>query len=183
MTGAGSLSDLPLGFAPVDPAAARSPRLRGELLDTWVQVTDAGGAVGFVAPADSAAVGRTLDRALARVEGGIDALGVIRRGDAAVGMGLLVDGGSPLRGHWRTVMRLMIRPELQGAGAGRMLLQGLHEMARGLGLEQLQLSVRAGSGVEGFYERFGYAIIGRHPGGIRVADGDDRDEILMVTRL
>jgi GNAT superfamily N-acetyltransferase len=182
MTEAGSPTNS-LAFAPVPAAAAGSSRLRAELLDTWVAVTDAGGAVGFVAPADTDAVGRALDRALARVEHGIDVLGVLRRGETAVGMGLLVDGGSPLRGHWRTVMRLMIRPELQGTGAGRMLLEGLHEMARGLGLEQLQLSVRGGSGVEGFYARFGYSVIGRHPGAIRVADGDDRDEIMMVRRL
>jgi hypothetical protein len=31
-------------------------------------------------------------------------------------------------------------------------------MARSLGLEQLQLTVRGGTGVELFYERFGYAV-------------------------
>ena len=63
---------------------------------------------------------------------------------------------------------------------GGQLLEGLHGIARSLGLEQLHLTVRGGTGVEGFYERFGYTVIGRHPGAIRVASGDDRDELILV---
>jgi GNAT superfamily N-acetyltransferase len=169
-----------IGFAPVSPAEASSETLREQLLEMWVRVTDAGGAVGFVAPADPAAVGRLLDASLARVSSGEDHLGVIRRDGTAVGMGFLVTGGSPLRAHWRTVLRLMVDPELQGTGAGRMLLEGLHGLAAELGLEHLTLTVRGGLGIEGFYARFGYTIVGRHPGAIRVSPGDDRDEIIMV---
>ena len=68
-------------------------------------------------------------------------------------------------------------------GAGRLLLEGLHRSAVGLGLEQLMLTTRGGTGVEGFYERFGYSIVGRHPGAIRLAPGDDRDEIILIYRL
>jgi predicted N-acetyltransferase YhbS len=98
-------------------------------------------------------------------------------------MGLLVDHGSAVQRHWRTLLRVMVRPELQGVGAGRLLVDGLHQMARTLGLEQLQLTVRGGTGLESFYERFGYAVVGRHPGAVRVAPGDDRDEVMMVARL
>ena len=65
-------------------------------------------------------------------------------------MGFLVDGNSPLRRHWRTILRLMVRPELQGRGAGRLLLEGLHGTAAELGLEQLMLTTRGGTGVERF---------------------------------
>jgi GNAT superfamily N-acetyltransferase len=167
-------------FAPVSPTEAGSETLRGELLDMWVRVTDAGGAVGFVAPADPSAVARLLDTSLDRVRSGENHLGVIRRDATAVGMGFLVTGGSPLRAHWRTVLRLMVDPELQGTGAGRILLEGLHGLAAELGLEHLTLTVRGGLGIEGFYERFGYTIVGRHPGAIRVSPGDDRDELIMV---
>ncbi len=96
-------------------------------------------------------------------------LGILRRNGTAVGMAFLVDAGSALRSHWRTILRLMVRPELQGCGAGRLLLEGLHGTAAGLGLQQLMLTTRGGTGVEGFYERFGYSIVGRHPGAIRLA--------------
>ena len=77
----------------------------------------------------------------------------------------------------------MVRPELQGRGAGRLLLEGLHGTAAGHGLEQLMLTTRGGTGVEAFYKRFGYTIVGRHPGAIRLSPGDDRDEIILICRL
>ncbi len=45
------------------------------------------------------------------------------------------------------------------------------------------LTVRGGLGIEGFYERLGYTVVGRHPRAIRVAAGDVRDEIIMVREL
>lgn len=137
-----------VGFeAVVGPAA---PLLRADLLDMWVAVIDSGGSVGFTPPAPEDVVGRTLDRALTRVVAGTDALGVLRADGGPVGMGLLVDGGSHLRRHWRTVLRVMVRPEYQGQGHGGLLMHGLHDLGRGLGLEQLQLTVRGGQGLEGF---------------------------------
>jgi GNAT superfamily N-acetyltransferase len=172
-------------FQVVAPELAADPALRAQLLDTWVRVTDAGGAVGFTAPADPVEVGVTLDSALRRVGRGQDTLGVLRHGvdGPAVGMGILVVSQSELRRHWRTVLRVMVAPELQGTGAGRTLLEGLHDLARQLGTEHLILSVRGGTGTERFYERFGYEQIGRHPAAIRLAPGDDRDELLLYKRL
>jgi predicted N-acetyltransferase YhbS len=172
-------------FDVVEPTAASDPELREQLLDTWVRVTDAGGAVGFTAPADRDEVAATLDSALRRVARGQDVLGVLRRGSAgpAVGMGILVVSQSALRRHWRTVLRVMVAPELQGTGAGRTLLEGLHGAARELGAEHVILAVRGGTGTERFYERFGYEVIGRHPAAIRLGDGDDREELTMFKRL
>jgi GNAT superfamily N-acetyltransferase len=178
-----SAADAGVVFAAVIAGECSAPALRADLLSTWVAVTDAGGAVGFTPPADIEAIADVLDGALQAVSSGRDALGILRRGDEAVGMGFLVDRGSALQRHWRTVLRVMVRPELQGAGAGGLLLEGLHGVARELSLEQLRLTVRGGTGVERFYERFGYVVVGRHPGALRLAPGDDRDEIMMVTRL
>ncbi len=47
--------------------AALDPDMRSDLLETWVAVTDAGGSVGFTAPAPVPAIAATLDAALARV--------------------------------------------------------------------------------------------------------------------
>lgn len=172
-------------FTAVSAAEAGDPELRQQLLDTWVRVTDAGGAVGFVPPADRERIGETLDSHLARVIEGRDALGVLRRaGDGpAAGMGILSASASPLRQHWRTVLRLMVDPGLQGIGAGRVLVEGLHEIGRELGLEFLCLTVRGGLGIEGFYGRIGYEIHGRNPRAIRVAPGDEREEIHMRYEL
>jgi GNAT superfamily N-acetyltransferase len=172
-----------LVYAVVEASGARSPELREQLLEMWVDVTNAGGAVGFTPPANISAVATTLDAALDRVAAGTDLLGILRQNGSVVGMAFLVDSGSALRRHWRTILRLMVRPELQGRGAGRVLLEGLHGTAADLGLEQLVLTTRGGTGVEGFYERFGYSIVGRHPGAIRLAPGDDRDELILIHRL
>jgi GNAT superfamily N-acetyltransferase len=172
-----------VSFAPVLASETASSKLREDLLATWIAVTNAGGSVGFTAPADRGEVAAALDAALERVAAGRDALGVVRRGDASVGMGLLVDTGSAIQRHWRTLLRVMVRPELQGTGGGRLLVEGLHQMARDLGLEQLQLTVRGGERLESFYERFGYVVVGRHPGAVRVTRGDDRDEVMMVAWL
>jgi GNAT superfamily N-acetyltransferase len=172
-----------VAFEHVEHAEARSPELRRQLLDTWVAVTDAGGAVGFVPPADPDEIAPALDAALERVAAGRDELVVLRQDGAAVGMALLVAHTSALRRHWRTVLRVMVHPDLQGQGAGGQLIEGIHGLAREMGLEQLHLTVRGGAGVEGFYERFGYGQVGRHPGAIRVGPGDDRDEIMFVKQL
>lgn len=170
-------------FEHVPNAEASSPELRRQLLDTWVAVTDAGGAVGFVPPADPDEIAPALDSALARVADGRDELLVLRQGGVAVGMAILVRHTSALRKHWRTVLRVMVHPDLQGQGVGAQLIEGVHQVAREMGLEQLQLTVRGGADVEGFYERFGYRLVGRHPGAIRVGPGDDRDEIMLIKQL
>ena len=174
-----------VAFTPVSAAEATDPQLRAQLLDTWLAVTDNGGAVGFIPPADPVVIGQALDAALARVASGRDALGVLRRESdgAARGMGILSASASALRQHWRTVLRLMVHPELQAQGAGRILLEGLHEMARELELEFLCLTVRGGLGIENFYAHLGYEIHGRNPRAIRVAPGDEREEIHMRREL
>lgn len=183
MGAAGRFDNSELDFAVINAKEASDSTLRSDLLRTWVDVTNAGGAVGFTAPADPSAIAQTLDAALARAASGRDALGILRTPQGAVGLGFLVQNGSALMQHWRTVLRLMVHPDLQGTGAGRVLLEGLHRTARELGLEHLRLTVRGGTGIEGFYERFGYTVVGRHPRAIRLAPGDDRDELIMVVRL
>jgi GNAT superfamily N-acetyltransferase len=172
-----------LRFGAVEPGEAQDPVLRADLLQTWVAVTDAGGAVGFTAPAPVSEIAELLDDALARVDRGQEALGVLRHGDRAVGMGFLVDRGSPMCRHWRTVLRVMVHPDHQGRGAGGLLMNGLHALGRQLGLEHLQLTVRDGHQLEGFYARFGYTAVGRHPAAVRVGPADVRDEIMLVAAL
>jgi GNAT superfamily N-acetyltransferase len=167
----------------VEADEALDPDLRADLLDTWIAATDAGGAVGFTAPAPVERIAETLDEALGRVAAGVDLLGVLHTGERYAGMGLLIDRGSALQAHWRTVLRVMIHPQHQGNGAGRLLMEGLRGSAVDLGLEQLQLTIRDGLGLEKFYEPLGYRVVGRHPRAVRVTADDYRDEIMLVMDL
>jgi len=58
------------------------------------------------------------------------------------------------------------------------------EAAGGLdGIEAIRLTCRGGTGADRFYAACGYKEVGRVPGAIRVADGDDRDDIIMLLPL
>jgi hypothetical protein len=48
-----STSITELTFVGIGPAEAGSRRLRDDLLETWVAVTEAGGAVGFTTPSSA----------------------------------------------------------------------------------------------------------------------------------
>ncbi len=87
----------------------------------------------------------------------------------------------PLIAHWGSVTRLQTLPALRGQGIGAALMRHARQVARReMGLEQLHLAVRGGTGLEHFYARLGWRETGRWPGALRLAPGDDRDEILMV---
>jgi GNAT superfamily N-acetyltransferase len=153
--------------------------LRTALLECWTDVVNAGGAVGFVAPVTQKDVEPRLDATLDGVREGRDALCVLEVDGEPSGFAVLVSNDIPIRQHWCTVHRVQVHPSHQGQGLGRVLMEGVHDIARRRGWEFLQLSVRDGTGTEAFYARFGYAEVGRFPGALRLAAGDDRDEIWL----
>ncbi|MBG0827612.1 GNAT family N-acetyltransferase [Planomonospora sp. ID67723] len=161
-----------------------TPELVDELVEVWTDVSNAGGAVGFVPPVNTADVRPTAERSFARCDGGPDHLLVGFDPDGRVACWLMMgDTGSPLRSHWRWLLRVMVHPKHQGQGYGARLLRAADDAARALGLEALHLTVRGGTGTERFYAGLGYTEVGRAPGAIRVAPGDDRDEIYMMKRI
>lgn len=157
--------------------------LRCELLACWTDVSNAGGAVGFVPPVTEDDVSPVLDKLLEGVRSGRDVLAVLRVDRAVAGFAAIVGSSSPLRRHWAMVLRVQVHPARQGSGLGRVLMTGVHDIARARGWEFLSLSARGGTGVDGFYRGLGYTEYGRLPGAIRVGPGDDRDEILLTMRL
>ena len=166
----------------VDPPL--TPALRDRLVDMWVRVTNAGGAVGFVPPVTAADVLPTAERSFARVAAREDTLVCLAVPEnhggeyRVIAWLLLAESESHLRRHWRTVYRVQVDPDWQGGGLGRRLMAEAAIVARDrLGLEALTLMTRGDTGAEEFYLRCGYREVGRIPGAIRVHPGDDRDEV------
>lgn len=159
--------------------------LREQLTEIWTDVSNAGGAVGFVPPTTIEEVRPVAEDAFRRAEEGNDHLVVaFEPGDKPVGFVFLVNRPGALFGHWATVKRLQVHPNSQSTGIGGALLEAVHDIGRKkLGLEQILLTVRGGTGRERFYERHGYQEVARIPGLIRVAPGDDREEIYMTRKL
>jgi GNAT superfamily N-acetyltransferase len=164
--------------------------LRARLLRIWTDVSNAGGWVGFVPPVVEDDVAPALDAALRRVHEDRDWLVVVRLGgDGAgrpgdvAGFAFVAANDRLLSTHWRWVLRVQVHPEHQGARLGAVLLDGIGDLAEDAGLEMLHLTVRGGEGLESFYARAGYHEVARIPGAIRVAPGDDRDQVILVCRL
>ncbi len=157
---------------------------RESLLDLWCAVNDHGGAVGFLPGAPRHHVAQAL---AAHEEGMADGntTGVLLRGpdQRVVGAGFWVADRNPLLGHTRTAYRIMTHPDLRGRNHGRLLMAAMHRVAREQNVEVAVLDVRSGLGTTRFYEGCGYVEVGRVPGVIRVAPGDDRDSVVMARRL
>jgi GNAT superfamily N-acetyltransferase len=158
-------------------------RLRDEIVALWRDVTNAGGAVGFIPPVTSTDIRPTATAALAAVDGGRDRLLVGFAGERPAAVLLFIGGQTALARHWRTVKRVMVHPDLQGRGYGHALMREAERSARQFGWAALHLTVRGGTGTERFYLGLGYREVGRLPGALRVAPGDDRDEIHMWLAL
>lgn len=169
----------------VEAADAFDDATREQVLDLWMRTNDAGGAVGFLPGASR----ERVDAALARHEMAMAAgatTGVLLRSaanDRVLGLAFIEPVGTPLMPHVASVGRVMTEPTARGRNLGRLLMAGVHRVARAAGLEILTLGVRSGSGTSAFYEACGYGESGRILGAIRVAPGDDRDDITMTRRL
>ena len=149
----------------------------------WLDVTHAGGAVGGAPDATASDLEPVIEDALGRVRAGKDHMVSASLAGELIGFGFLAFRPGPLFKHWATVKRLQVHPDLQGRGYGGELLDELARVATQLGLEQLHLTVRGGTGTESFYARHGYRIMARIPDVIRLAPDDTREEIYMVARL
>ncbi len=159
-----------------------SPGLRQELIDCWITVSNAGGAVGFpFPPVDATDVAPAADRLIDGLNPGRSRLLIARTGDTLAGWVHLQRNPYPLIAHWGTISHLQTLPACRGQGIGGALMAHARQVGRAeMGLEQLRLAARGGTGLEHFYGRLGWTVIGRWPGALRLAPGDDRDEMLMI---
>lgn len=178
----------------VDPPLTE--QLRAEIIACWTDVSNAGGAVGFVPGVTMDDVEPTAREQFAGVLAGRDRLviGRIAEGEQAgrlAALAFLVAGTFALTAHWNTVKRVMVHPDFQGAGYGYRLMAELAAVAREAGLEQLHLDCRGGTGNDLFYKKCGYEEVGRMPKGLKLPErtaeipgaSPYRDLILMAQEL
>jgi dUTP pyrophosphatase len=162
---------------------ALDPPLVEALVDLWTEVSNAGGAVGFLPPVARDEVRAVADSAFERVTRGIDDLAVTWHDGEPVGLGFLCANEWPLYRHWALIRRLQRHPERRGLGIGSALLTELEAAAHDRSYERLVLTVRGGTGREGFYLAHGFSIEARLPRRIRIADDDVREELVMSKDL
>jgi GNAT superfamily N-acetyltransferase len=165
----------------VDPGL--TDKLRAEIVACWTDVSNAGGAVGFVPPVTTGEVAAVAARSFAGVDAGHDRLVVGRAEGRLAALAFIAGAQFPLTDHWRTLKRVMVHPDFQGRGYGTALLTRIAETAREMGLESLALDCRGGTGVDLFYKKNGYREYGRLVDGLKLGAADYRDQILMTLRL
>ncbi|MFD9410835.1 GNAT family N-acetyltransferase [Streptomyces sp. NPDC059989] len=173
---------MPLTFT-LDPVV--DPALHAGILSLWTDVSNAGGAVGFVPPVTADAIRPQLITQLSAVaDGGMRLLvGHDERGEVAA-TAFLARNTHRLQLHWVWAYTVMVHPSRQGKGYGRDLMAATEAAARSMeGIEAIRLGCRGGHGLERFYAACGYKEVGRVPGAIRVAPGDDRDDVTMLLPL
>lgn len=174
--------DNALHYTQLTAPAAATDTVRTALAACWTEVSDAGGAAGFpFPPVDPAEVAAAVDRIVTGLDPARSRLVVATVGGAVAGWLNLRRDPHPLVAHWGTLHHVQTRLQVRGRGIGAGLVRQARVIARDeMGLEQLRLAARGGVGLEDFYGRLGWQEAGRWPGALRLAPGDDRDEVLMV---
>jgi GNAT superfamily N-acetyltransferase len=169
---------MPLTFH-LDPEMR--PELRDGICALWADVTNAGGAVGFVPPVSADDIRPELVRHLVAMAEGRARLLVGLDGHGRVlATAFFTFNTHRLMRHWCWLYTVMVHPAHQGQGYGCELMAAVEEAARGMdGIDGLRLGCRGGLGLERFYGSCGYKEVGRVPGAIKVADGEFRDDVTM----
>jgi GNAT superfamily N-acetyltransferase len=154
------------------------------LIGCWVSVTNAGGAAGFpFPPVDISEVAAVAGQLIADLSPQRSRLLIALVDGELAGWVNVRRGPHPVISHWGSIHHLQTGTAFRGRGIGAALMNHARLVARDeMGLEQLHLAARGGAGLEDFYRGLGWTEIGRWPEALRLAPGDDRDEVLMVLK-
>ncbi|WP_308408789.1 GNAT family N-acetyltransferase [Streptomyces sp. AC627_RSS907] len=174
--------------AQIGRAEDATASVRRDLTACWAAVINAGGAVVPMdcplPPVTEAALRPAVERITRDLSPQRSRLLLATVDGALAGWLLLSREQHPLVAHCGTVNHVQTDVRFRGRGVGATLMRHAAGVARDeMGLERLRLTVRSGLGIEDFYRRAGWTEVGRWPGALRVAPGDDRDEILMGLTL
>ena len=153
------------------------------LVGLWHAAAGLGeGSLGFVPPVLRSDVAAVAAQVVDRLRGGTSEGIALVKDRRMVGFGVLRRNPG-LESHTGEIAKVMVHPDLARQGLGSTLMTSLLELARKIGLDRLDLSVRDGQGLAEFYRRFGFVEWGRRPGWIRVGPDDDRDEVFLYLLL
>ena len=149
------------------------------LLTLWHGVAGSGGAVGFPPEVARSTIGSAIAPVMDAVKSGRSFALALAQHRHVVGFGLL-ERGTLDQSHTGTMSLVMVAQAHRASGHGTSLVDGLFEIAAGVGIERVQLLVPAAAGLQEFFERFGFAGCGRLPGWVRTRGTSDDDGVLMV---
>lgn len=178
----------PTVITPLSRPRDATEAVRRDLTACWTEVVNAGGAVVPMGcplpPVTQASLRPAVERITRELSPDHSRLLVATVNGALAGWLLLRREAHPLAAHCGVVNHVQTHVHFRGRGVGGAMMRHAQGVARDeMGLERLQLAVRSGLGLEEFYRKAGWTEVGRWPGALRVAPGDDRDEILMSLPL
>jgi GNAT superfamily N-acetyltransferase len=154
---------------------------QAQLLTCWRDVSNAGGAVGFASlPVTTEQVEPAIESLVESLDPSLKRLLLATVDQRLAGWLVLVGNADILTSHWARVLRVQTTLEHRGGGVGRALMREVERAARDdLHLQTLHLEVRAGMGLERFYESCGWFVVGRWPEALCLGENELRDEVLM----
>ena len=135
---------MPLTFD-LDPET--TPELLDSIRTLWADVSNAGGAVGFVPPVTTEDIRPELIKHLAAMAEGRTRLLVGRdESGAAAATAFFTFNTHRLMRHWCWLYSVMVHPSHQGKGYGRDLMAAVEDAARGMdGIQGIRLTCRGGT--------------------------------------
>lgn len=104
-------------------------------------------------------------------------------GDRVVGTGTLALAGMPNGRHRAEVAKLLVHPDAQGRGVGRLLLAALEDEARTHGRRTLVLDTVTGSPAQRLYETAGWTVVGVIDDYADLPDGTPSPTTYLTKRL
>ncbi|WP_049578022.1 GNAT family N-acetyltransferase [Streptomyces sp. SBT349] len=159
-----------------------TPDLRDGLATLWADVTNAGGAVGFLPTVTPEDVQPDLRKHLVAMAEGTTRLlvGATEHGRPVATAFFSLNTHRLMR-HWVWLKTVMVHPGWQGRGLGRELMAAASSAARSIdpGVTGIRLTCRGGLGLERFYASCGYHEVGRVPDAIMVGGDEFRDDVIL----
>ena len=151
--------------------AGEMRRDRGALAALLADAIRGGASVGFMAPADPAALDAYWDAIAEDVANGARACLAAWLDDALVGTVQLAPCGKPNQPHRADVQKLLVHRRARRRGVGAALMQALERHALAERRVLLTLDTRTGSDADRQYRGWGWSSIGVVPGYAHDPDG------------
>ncbi|MFG2196101.1 GNAT family N-acetyltransferase [Streptomyces sp. NPDC048639] len=158
-----------------------TPTLESEMVGTWVEVTNRGGAgIGFLPPVSAQDVEPASAELVKKVRNDAARLVVVQRDSTLLGWLAVVLNRDHTQSHWAWLKRMHVIPEGRSAGIGTAMLDAAVDLCVAEGLRQLYLTTDGQTGPVGFYGKRGFVEVGRMPRNTLAADGNLHDEVYMM---